>query len=233
MSAITRQTVSLLTAVGIGVGVAACAQSTAQDVSSAPVAPAASPVGYDISNIDALAGEFPAGFTVQAGLAKTLSSADVQRAGTHVLTEAQLSPAHCLPMIIPTYAHPTVGTQAAGLTASGEQGGVQVTALSLPEAVPAAESPAGCERVTVSGDTSGVAERVPAPAIDGVVTTAVKLIEDGQQEAAHYIYTAALSDRTVVVVRSGLDAAANPQQFLSGLLVKAVSAVKGSTASGR
>ncbi|MBS9533829.1 DUF5642 family protein [Mycobacterium sp. M1] len=221
MSAITRQIVSVLAALGIGAGLAACGQSVAQQ------AGAPAEVSYDIAGISALADEFPAGFTVQTGLAKTLSSDDVERAGTQLLTEARLSPAHCLPMILPAYAHPTVGTRAAGVTAHGALGGVQVTALHLAHPVAPGVSPVGCDRVVVSADgVSGTAELVPAPAIDGVTTSAVRLIADGPDESAHYIYTAALNEDTVVVIRSGLDDALNPPSFLSRLMVTAVSALR-------
>lgn len=221
--AIIRSATSLLAAAGLGMGLLACSQSVAQDQSKLPAEPLAAP---DISRVDAVARSFPPEFTVNAGLSKTLNRGDVERAGMDVLTRATLNPAHCLPMIVPTYANPTIGAEAAGVTASGELGGVQVTALRTPRAFSADATPAGCDRVVISGTPSGIAERVPAPAIVGAATTGVRLIEDGQQ-AAHYIFTAAVDDQNVVVVRSSLDEQLHPQQFLSNLLVQATTAVRG------
>lgn len=227
MPVITRQTASLLAVVGLGLGVAACSQSAAQDMPKA--APAAVVITPDISRIDAVAGAFPTGFEVNTGLSKTLTRSDVENAGMDALTRGTLSPGHCLPMIVPSYAHPKVGTEVAGVTGSGELGGVQVTALRTIEAFSAAAAPEGCEKVVISGsDTaSGTAERVPAPEIAGVTTTGVKLIEDGPDQPAHYIFTAALDEHTVVVVRSSLDEQLQPHQFLSNLLVQATTAVRG------
>ena len=72
MSVNIRRTASLLAVAALSIGAAGCGQSAAQDAAGARAAGT-----FDITGIDALAGEFPTGFEVQTGLSKTLSSDDV------------------------------------------------------------------------------------------------------------------------------------------------------------
>jgi hypothetical protein len=231
-----RQIASLLAALGVGVSLAACGQSTEQPPTNSPAAPpesasntpAASPGAYDISRVQNIQKDFPAGFDVEAHPAKTLSKQDVEDSKLTALTEARMDPPQCLAAVIPPYADPSVGTEAAGARADGDQGSIQVVAFRSPEPIPVSPPPAGCERVTISGsDVTGTAESVPAPHIEGVTTTAVKLATEGEDEEPEYIFTAALNDRTSVVVRGGADSELNPQQLMSDLLVKATAAVRG------
>lgn len=235
-----RRSALILTALVVGVGLVACAHAGGQKPAgsaelqsgSAGHRSAASPparVAYDISAVDKVKDDFPSGFTVTAGRSKTLSQDDVERSGIQVLTQARLEPPQCLPAIIPPYADLVAGTKAAGVTATGDGGGVHVTALRLPRPVPvpAGQRIAGCERITISAPSvSGVAERVPAPLIAGVSTSGVRLTERGQEDS-NYIFAAALDEQTTVVVRGSVDAALGPQELMSDLLVKATTAVRG------
>lgn len=202
----------------------------------------AAPAGYDITRIDAVANDFPPGFAVTTGLAKTLDDEAIRHAGIHVLTEATLDPPQCLAAIVPPYADLTAGTVAAGVTANGARGGIHVIALRLPQPVTADPPPSGCDRVQVtSAKMTGTAHRITVPAIEGVPTTGVKLIESAKDDdyvftdgADHlidddpdYLLTAAVDDRTVIVIRGAVDDALNPPQVFSDLLVKAVAAVRG------
>lgn len=221
---IRRSIASLLITVGVGGAVVACTESTPHQAAPPRSGPGSS---IDISRIDAVRGDFPASFEVHAGRSKTFSAQDIGRTGINILTEARLDPPHCLPAIIPPYADLTVGTTAAGVTAAGDQGGIQVTALRLPQPVPATRPPAGCERVLVSGPpVTGAAESIPVPQVSDATTHGVKLLAAGQTDP-DYILTAALNDQTTVVVRGNVAAVLHPQQFLTGLLVKAVAAVRG------
>jgi hypothetical protein len=233
----TRQIASLLVAFGVGVALAACGHSEQKSAgSSSPQAQAPSssgasavpPAAYDISRVDNVQKDFPPGFNADPHPAKTLDQHDIDSSGVIGFTKAQVDPPQCRSLIVPPYADPSVGTQAAGVRGEGDQGQIDVVALRLPQAVPASPPPAGCDRFSLSGspDAAGTAERIPAPQIDGATTIGVKLSpSDGDNP--DYIFTAALNDQTSVVVMGGADTQLNPQQLLSDLLVKATSAVRG------
>ena len=70
-------------------------------------------------------------------------------------------------------------------------------------------------------------ERIPAPDIAGATTTGARLTVADPQEDPDYLYTAALDDRTSIVVMGSADTALDPQRLMADLLVKAVSAVRG------
>jgi hypothetical protein len=234
----SRQLASLLAAVGAGVVLTACGhsepsksggasspQASAPSSSSAEAAPSAA---YDISRVDDVQNDFPPGFKADLHPAKTLDQQDIDHSGVSDVTKAKFDPPQCRSLVVPAYVAPSVGTQAAGLREAGDDGQIDVVALRLPQAVPASQPPAGCDRVSLSGspDAEGTAEPIPAPHIDGVTTTGVKLSPtDGDDP--NYIFTAALNDQTSVVVMGSADTQLNPQQLLSDLLVKATSAVRG------
>ncbi|MEZ0366157.1 DUF5642 family protein [Mycobacterium sp. pUA109] len=233
----TRQAVSLLIAAGVSVTLAACgdaqestpASSSTQPQPSSPAATSAAPaVDYDIARVDNVKDDFPAGFNPQAEQAKTLSQADIDGSGINAFTGAQVDPPQCRSLIIPPYAEPSVGSQAAGIRGEGDQGNIDVVALKLPQPIKATPPPAGCDQVTLSGspEASGTAQPVPAPTIAGVTTSAAKLSVNSGDDP-DYVYTAALDDRTTVVVMGGTDPDLNPEQVMSDLLVKAVAAVRG------
>ncbi|WP_160118025.1 DUF5642 family protein [Mycobacterium sp. MFM001] len=233
-----RQTSCLLIALGASVAIPACSHSAehpagTSSTQSQPPSPtntpaAAAPAGYDIARVDNVKNDFPAGFAPEAEQPKTLAQHDIDSSGITAFTKAQIDPPQCRSMVIPPNVEPSVGAQAAGVRGEGDQGNIYVVALRLPQPVPAGQPPAGCDRVTLSGDpqAAGTAERVPAPHIDGVTTTGVKLSADASDDP-DYIYTAALDDQTSVVVMGSTDTQLNPQQLLPDLLVKATSAVRG------
>ena len=191
----------LLAALGAGVTLAGCGQSA--EVPSAGSAatpqPAASAAPqYDISRVAAF-------------------------------TDAQVDPPQCRSVVIPPYVDPKLGTDAAGVIAQGDQGNMYVVALKAPAPVAAGENPAGCDRVALSGSpqATGTVERIPAPDIAGATTTGARLTVADPQEDPDYLYTAALDDRTSIVVMGSADTALDPQRLMGDLLVKAVSAVRG------
>lgn len=227
---VTHRGAGLLVALGTALALAACgdtAEPASDAASSAESSPAAAPTGYDISRIDAVQDDFPPGFTAEAHPAKTLAQADIDGSGINAFTKAVVDPPQCRSLIIPPYTEPSVGSQAAGVLASGDQGNMYVIALRSAQPVAVSQPPAGCDRVSLSGspEASGTAERIPGPSIDGVATTGVKLT--GNSGDPDYLFTAALDDRTSVVVMGSADAQLDPQQLMSNLLVKATSAVRG------
>jgi hypothetical protein len=236
----TRQIASLLVAVGVGVTLAACGhsgQSKPTGSSSAQPQPpssstaaAAPPAAYDISRVDNVKNDFPPGFTPDPHPAKTLDQHDIDSSHIGAFIKAQVDPPQCRSLIIPPYAEPSVGTEAAGVRGDGDQGEIYVVAFRLPKAVPAGQPPAGCDRVSLSGspEVAGTAQRIPAPEIDGFTTSGARVSPTAaEDDEPDYIFTAALNDQTSVVVMGSTDAQLNPQQLLSDLLVKGTSAVRG------
>jgi len=228
-----RRGLVLLAALGVGATLAGCGASTevtpAGPVASQPPAAEPSPAPYDISRVDAITDDFPQGFTAEAHPAKTLGQSDIDGSAVAAFTDAQVDPPQCRSVVIPPYADPTVGTEAAGVIGQGDQGNMYVVALRSPNPVAAAADPEGCDRISLSGspEATGTVERIPAPAIAGASTTGVKLSVADPAEDPDYLFTAALDERTSVVVMGSADAQLDPQRVMSDLLVKAVAAVRG------
>ncbi|HEX7323292.1 MAG TPA: DUF5642 family protein [Mycobacterium sp.] len=232
-----RRTIPFLAAFGVGVTLAGCGHSTEHEATSSTAAQsssensgtsAAPAAALDISRVDNVKDDFPAGFSTEAEPAKSLTQQDIDNSGVNSFTDAEINPPQCRPMIIPPGAQPTVGAQAAGVRAKSDQGNMFVVAITQPQPVQPGPPPTGCDKVTVAGgsDESGTAETIPAPQIDGATTTGVKLTM-GDDEDPDYIYTAALDNQTSVIAVGSAAEDVNPQQTLSDLLVKAAAAVRG------
>lgn len=228
-----RGRVALVGAVFATAVLAACGQvgRDQPQSSAAPPSPAvsASPaVEYDISRIDTVSGGFPPGFTTESQPAKTLDQHDIDTSGVGAFTGAQVDPPQCRALIVPPYAEPSVGTDAAGVRAQGDQGSIYAVALRRPQPIPPEPPPAGCDRVTMSGDpkANGTAEAIQAPDIAGATTAAVRLSLSAEDDP-DYLFTAALDDHTTVVVMGSAAEDLNPPQLMSDLLVKSVAAVRG------
>ncbi|WP_085130731.1 DUF5642 family protein [Mycolicibacter engbaekii] len=220
-------------ALGVGLTLAGCATNAevAPAGSAAPQPAAAQPAAprYDVSRIDAVANDFPEGFTAQAHPAKTLAQSDIDGSAVAAFTQAQVDPPQCRSVVIPRYVDPKAGTEAAGVIGQGDQGNMYVVALRSPDSVTPEAAPAGCDRIALSGSpqATGTVERIPAPDIGGVTTTGVKLTVADPEDDPDYLYTAALDDHTSVVVMGSADEQLDPQRLMSDLLVKAVTAVRG------
>ena len=230
---------SVLAIAGVCVVLAGCGGGGDSDLAeSSPAQPmppsavetsAAEPaVEYDISRVAGITDDFPTGFATAAHPTKTLDQHAIDNSGVAVFTHAQVDPPQCRALTIPPYAEPSAGTEAAGVSAQGDQGNVYVVALHLAQPVQPSAPPEGCDHVTVSGspEADGVAEPVPAPEIADVTTSAAKLSSDTEDEP-NYLFTAALDDRTTVVVMGSVDDQLDPPRLMSDLLVKAVSAIRG------
>lgn len=228
---------ALLAALGVGATLAGCGSSAevtpaGSAAPSSPAAEQAQPVAqpsYDIARVGAVVDDFPADFTAQAHPAKTLGQSDIDGSAVAAFTNAVVDPPQCRSVVIPPYVDPKVGTEAAGVIGQGDQGNMYVVALRSPEPIAPAPDPAGCDRVSLSGspEASGSVERVAAPAIAGVTTTGVKLSVADPEADPDYLYTAALDDRTSVVVMGSAAEELDPQRLMSDLLVKSVSAIQG------
>jgi hypothetical protein len=189
----------------------------------------AQPAQYDISRVNSVKNDVPAGFTASPGPVMTLTRDDVDNARVIPFTQATYAPPQCRALIIPTYVEPVVGARAAILSAEGARGEIFVAAMQLPHPVEVSPPPTGCGHVAMSGseESSGTAESVPAPRIEGVTTIGVKLKPALDKSPGGYVFTAAIGNQTSVAVMGGTDPDLHPQQLLSDLLVKAVAAVRG------
>ena len=228
----------MLLALGLGTAaLAACGDSEESTETASPSAQPPSSTSttpprpvYDVSHVDSIKDDFPAGFTTDAHPAKALAQQDIDNSGIIPFTQAQFDPPQCRALVIPPYTEPTVDTQAAGVRGTGDQGEIHVVALRLPKPVPVTPPPAGCDQVSMSGapEASGSAQPIPAPQIEGVTTTGAQLNPADEEEDPDYMFTAALDDQTSVIVMGSTQAELNPQQVMSDLLVKATAAVRGS-----
>ena len=234
----TRRIASTLTALGLvtwtvaGCGGSDQAMPSGSSGTQAPSSSgaAAAPAKYDISKVDNVKDALPAGFKPDPRPEITLTQSDVDNPKIIPFTKATFDPPQCRALVIPPYIDPAVGTKAAGLSAEGDQGEIFVVAMRLPKPVTAAPLPADCDHVGLSGspDSTGSAEAVPGPQIDGVTTTGVKLTPSDENAPGEFIFTADLGDQTSIAVMGGAADELNPQQVLSDLLVKATAAVRGS-----
>jgi Domain of unknown function (DUF5642) len=233
------QIASLLVTVGLGaLTVAACggsqqptptgsssAREQPPSSSSASAAPAAK---YDIARVENLKNDFPPGFKISSQPPGTLDQEDIDKSNIIPYTQAKFDPPQCRALVIPPYADPSVGANEASVSGDQDQEQIDVVAMQLPQPTPASQPPAGCDKVSLSGapEATGTAEPIPAPKIDGVTTTGVKLSPaDGSDP--DYMFTAELGNQTCVVVMGSVAEERNPQQLLSDLLVKATAAVRG------
>lgn len=229
----TRRSVrTLLAALGVGVAVAGCGHSAggaAPGAAAPQPAAAESAHAYDISRVGDVKDDFPEGFTAEAHPAKTLEQQDIAGSGVLAFTDARVDPPQCRSVVIPPYVDPTVGTEAAGVIAQGDRGNMYVVALRSPNPIAAQQEPAGCDHISLSGasQATGTVERIAAPAIAGATTTGVKLTVADPEDDPDYLYTAALDDRTSIVVMGSADEQLDPQRLMSDLLVKAAAAVRG------
>jgi hypothetical protein len=122
---------------------------------------------------------------------------------------------------------PAVSARTEGLSAEGEQT-IGVGGFQFSEPAPFTPAPAGCDHVTFSASgVKGTADRVPAPAIEGVTTVGTKnhieITFGGNPDVTDaVIYYAQLSDQIAVIAAGTTDS-----QLLKDLFVKAVNAVRG------
>lgn len=191
--------------------------------------PASVPIAAsDISRVEHIKNDFPPGFTVTTRPAKPVGPDDVKSFKVNDLAEARILPPQCRAVVLPPYADPTAGTEAAQVTADGAAGRIEVFALRLAQPVPVEQTPQGCGlEILVSGspDVAGPADHIDPPTIPGATTTGRKL--NPEQKHPVYLFTAALDRQTSVVVMGSAAADLHPEHLMADLLTKAAAAVRG------
>src|ERR1700761_1597915 len=151
----------LLAAVGFGaVTVAGCGNSEQpKSTGSSPARaqppssnrPSATPAAkFDISRVKNVKNDLPPGFKPDWHPEQTLGQPDIDSSGVIPYARAKFDPPQCRAVLIPSYADPSVGTQAAGVSGEGDKGQIFVVAMQLPQPIPASPPPAGCDQVSLS-----------------------------------------------------------------------------------
>ena len=221
-------------ALGLTGAFAACGQSADPEPVRVPAVPgpvrevsAPGATSHHIWRLDAIKHGFPDGFTVGSHPAKRLDQHDIDNSGLQAFSAARVHPAQCRALLLPAHASPAVGTLATALHAKGARGAMYVIAMRLPQPAPATDPPAGCQQMWVSGapEVTGRASPIPAPRIAGVATTGARL-QVTENSDPDYVFTAALDERTCVVVVGAAAAELDPQRLLAELLISAVTAIR-------
>jgi hypothetical protein len=234
LSRAVKLVVPLPTAVLISVLSGACGddQKASTNAGSTSAAASASPPtstearqdSHDISRIHSLEKSFPPGYTVKRDPSTTMTKEEAEFFGVFS-SNVTFDPPNCKKSAAPL---PAVGATTEGLTAEEGEQTIGVGGLQFSEPAPFTPAPAGCDHVTFSASgVKGTADRLPAPAIEGVTTVGTKnhieiTVGGNLNVTDAVIYYAQLSDQTAVIVVGTTDS-----QLLKDLLVKGVNAVRG------
>jgi hypothetical protein len=186
---------------------------------------------YDLSRLSEIQGDFPPGFVPRPAEVRALKPVWRDGVGSAVSSGKPFTvePPQCKDLLKPVSGE--VNSQTIGIRAeSADKRGIAVGA-DLPVSVTGVLPSSGCDAMTytVPDDEqprSGTAQRLTAPAIDGATTLALKVTTNGFLDP-EYFYTAIVDDRLYVDVHARLAPEFEAQPVLSGLLVKAVAAVRG------
>lgn len=183
---------------------------------------------FDISQLTKLQDQFPPGFDrVQNTTIAPLGSDAEKFFAVGVGDIVKVDPPLCRSVLQPVRA-----PQDAQYTMIGGigRGAILVGAVSSPTPLGKPVVPKGCEQVSLTQRVGGrlvvsTVTRQPGPPIDGVVTTE-SIAVAAQGATKSYVFAAFLSD-TVAVTSEGI-LPGNPaaEDLLSGMLVKAVDAVR-------
>jgi hypothetical protein len=230
--------VLLAAAIGMLPGCARSVDGTAVSPSDAAMPPSMLPAPktpppqqrryYDISQLSKLEDQFPPGFDrVQNTTIATLGPDADKFFAVGVGDIVKVDPPLCRSVLQPVRA-----PQDAQYTMIGGlgRGAILVGAVSSPSPLGKAVVPKGCEQVSLTQRIGGrlvvsTVTRQPGPPIEGVVTTE-SIAEANQGATKSYVFAAFLSD-TVAVTSEGI-LPGNPaaEDLLSGMLVKAVNALR-------
>jgi hypothetical protein len=184
---------------------------------------------YDISQLSKLQDDFPPGFErVQSTSVATLGPDAEKFFAVGVGDIVKVDPPLCRSVLQPVRA-----PQDAQYTMIGGvgRGAILVGAVSSLSPLGKAVVPQGCEHVTVTQRVGGrlvvsTVTRRPGPAIDGVVTTESVAV-NAQGTVKSYVFAAFLSDTVAVATEGVLPGNPDAEDLLSGMLVKAVNALRG------
>jgi hypothetical protein len=230
--------VLLAAAIGLLPGCARSIDGTAASPSDAAKPPSMLPVPkspppqqsryYDISQLSKLQDQFPPGFDrVQNTTIATLGPDAEKFFAVGVGDIVKVDPPLCRSVLQPVRA-----PQDAQYTMIGGlgRGAILVGAVSSPSPLGKAVVPKGCEQVSLTqrvGDRLVVSTvtRQPGPPIEGVVTTE-SIAQATQGAPKSYVFAAFLSDTVAVTSEGILPGNPDAEDLLSGMLVKAVNALR-------
>jgi hypothetical protein len=197
------------------------APSAASATSSSPAAPA----NYDISRIGAVK-EALSGYDAMDLPVDTVEQKQLDAPGVGALSTAPpsvVTPAECAVLLKPL-APVGVGARAQGLMADKSPHTIVVMAAQSDK--PATEiGRAGCEHITITAPdgVNASIDQVPGPDIPGVKTVGLRAhVITPDRTTDESTYTAALGDRTIVVVQGDVD-----QAMAAAVLGKAATALRG------
>lgn len=183
---------------------------------------------YDISQLSKLEDQFPPGFDrVQNTSVATLGPDAEKFFAVGVGDIVKVDPPLCRSVLQPVRA-----PQDAQYTMIGGlgRGAILVGAVSSPSPMGKPVVPKGCEQVSLTQRIGGrlvvsTVTRQPGPPIGGVVTTeSVAVAERGSSKS--YVFAAFLSDTVAVTSEGILPGNPDAEDLLSGMLVKAVNALR-------
>jgi Domain of unknown function (DUF5642) len=185
--------------------------------------------GHDILSLTKIKHDFPDGYVVEESPQTTLAKEQADGVGNAITFDAPVTvdPPQCMPVLKPI--HLPGDTKSVVVRASGPQGQISVSANQVLNPIAINKPPDGCDRVSYTMEDlqqRGTAERIVPPALDGGAAQAVKITVD-RVNLADYFYVATLGDRLVIDLHARLDPKYDAVPVLSGLLTKAVNALRG------
>ncbi len=236
-----RTRACLVVAAGVAVALPGCARS----IEGRPVSPPAAAFAptslptpksapppqshyYDISQLSKLQDGFPPGFEhVQSTSVATLGPDAEKFFAVGVGDIVKVDPPLCRSVLQPVRASPDAQYTMVGGVG---RGAILVGAVSSPSPLGKAVVPKGCEQVTLTQRIAGrlvvsTVSRQPGPPIEGVVTTE-SVAEATQGAPKSYVFAAFLSDTVAVTSEGVLPGNPDAENLLSGMLVKAVNALR-------
>ncbi|ODQ90074.1 hypothetical protein BHQ18_11535 [Mycolicibacterium flavescens] len=207
------------------VPVAGCADSQPDSETATPEAQT-----FDLSKLSQLEDQMPEGFIPYPSEVTKLQHMYVDGVGSVVSNGKPFTvdPPGCAVLLYPVRGQ--AGADTTGVRADGLERRSIAVGADMPVTVPEPVPSTGCERMTytVPDDdhpTSGTAERIEAPAIDGATTYALKITADGYSDP-EYFYTAIVDGRVYVSAEARLAPDYPAQPLMPDLLVKAVAAIR-------
>lgn len=206
----------------------ASSSSAASPTSSAAPSSAtkAAPATYDIARVSTAKSALPPGFDADDIPADTVNEQQMDAAGIGGLSAAPptvVTPPECAVTLKP-FGPVGVGAKAHGFMAT--QGQHMIVVMAAQSDKPAADiSRSGCDHITATSPNgvNATVEQIAGPDIPGVksVGRQAHVTADGKT-IDEVTFTAALGDKTIVVVQGDVPAAT-----MSDVLVKAVAAMQG------
>lgn len=185
---------------------------------------------FDLSKLSQVEADMPEGFVPFPTEVSKLQPNYVAGVGSVVAGAKRfdVEPANCKSLLKPVDG--IAGSDSAGFRADGEQRRSIALSADMPVTVRVELPVSGCDRMsyTVAGEdhpSSGTAERIEAPTINGAETYALKVKVDGYADPEYY-YGAIIDDRLYVKVHARLAPDYPAQPVLPDLLVKAVTAIR-------